>query len=74
VEITENMSIEKLLEIAMAEDSNFGTRGYACQCIVRKFAAAQQSVHLTALRRGLAVSILFNVVLLAVVLITIGGR
>ena len=36
--------------------------------------AAQQSVHLTALRRGLAVSLLFNVVLLAVVLATIGGR
>lgn len=35
---------------------------------------AQQSVHLTALRRGLAVSILFNGVLLAVVLFTIGGR
>lgn len=36
--------------------------------------AAQQSVHLTALRRGLAVSILFNVVLLAVALVVIGGR
>jgi hypothetical protein len=36
--------------------------------------AAQQSAHLTALRRGLALSILFNVVLLAVVLATIGGR
>ena len=36
--------------------------------------AAQQSVHLTALRRGLAVSIFINVVLLAVVLATIGGR
>ncbi len=36
--------------------------------------AAQQSVHLTALRRGLALSLLFNVVLLAVVLATIGGR
>lgn len=35
---------------------------------------AQQSVHLTALRRGLAVSILFNVVLLAMVLFVIGGR
>ena len=35
--------------------------------------AAQHSVHLTALRRGLAVSLLFNVVLLAVVLATIGG-
>ena len=34
----------------------------------------QQSVHLTALLRGLAVSILFNVVLLAVALFTIGGR
>ena len=36
--------------------------------------AAQQSVHLTALRRGLAVSIFINAVLLAVVLFTIGGR
>ena len=36
--------------------------------------AAQQSVYLTALRRGLALSILFNVVLLAVVAFTIGGR
>lgn len=36
--------------------------------------AAEQSVYLTALRRGLALSILFNVVLLAVVLATIGGR
>ena len=36
--------------------------------------SAQQSVQLTALRRGLAVSLLFNVVLLAVVLATIGGR
>ena len=35
---------------------------------------AQQSVHLTALRRWLAVSILFNVVLLAVALVVIGGR
>jgi hypothetical protein len=36
--------------------------------------AAEQSVHLTALRRGLAVSIIINVILLAVVLFTIGGR
>lgn len=36
--------------------------------------SAQQSVHLTALRRGLAVSILLNVILLAVVLAAIGGR
>lgn len=35
---------------------------------------AQQSVHLTALRRGLALSLLFNVILLAVVLAIIGGR
>lgn len=35
---------------------------------------AQQRVQLTALRRGLALSILFNVVLLAVVLATIGGN
>ena len=37
-------------------------------------AAAQQRMHLTALRRVLSVSILFNAVLLAVVLFTIGGR
>lgn len=36
--------------------------------------SAQQSVYLTALRRGLAVSIFINVILLAVVLFTIGGR
>ena len=35
---------------------------------------AQQSVQLTALRRGLAVSIFINVILLAVVLFTIGGN
>gem|GEM_PF-6188157 len=36
--------------------------------------AAQQSVRLTALRRGLALSLFINVALLAVVLATIGGR
>jgi hypothetical protein len=36
--------------------------------------AAQQGVHLTALRRGLALSIFINVVLLAVVLLIVGGR
>jgi hypothetical protein len=36
--------------------------------------SAQQSEYLTALQCGLAVSILFNVVLLAVVLFIIGGR
>lgn len=36
--------------------------------------ASQQSVHLTALRRGLALSLLFNVILLAVLLVSIGGR
>ena len=35
---------------------------------------AQQSVHLTALRRWLAVSIFINVILLAVVAFIIGGR
>lgn len=35
--------------------------------------SAQQYVHLTALRRGLAASIFINVILLAVVLVTIGG-
>jgi hypothetical protein len=36
--------------------------------------SAEHSVHLTALRRGLAVSILFNVVLLIVFAVIIGGR
>lgn len=44
------------------------------EIVVLKRNSAQQSLHLTALRRGLAVSILFNVVLLAVVFFTIGGR
>lgn len=35
---------------------------------------AQQSVQLTALRRGLVASILFNVILLAVVSFTIGSN
>ena len=35
---------------------------------------AQHSVHLTALRRGLALSLLFNVILLAVLLVSIGGK
>jgi len=36
--------------------------------------AAQQSVHLTALRRWLTASILFNVILLAMLLVQSGGR
>ena len=36
--------------------------------------SAQHRVQLTALRRWLAVSLLFNVVLLAMVLFTIGGN
>ena len=36
--------------------------------------SAQQSVQLTAFRRGLAVSILFNVIFLAVVSLIIGGN
>jgi hypothetical protein len=42
--------------------------------IVIKLRAAQQGVHLTALRRGLAVSIFVNLILLVVVLFTIGGN
>lgn len=38
------------------------------------FNAAQQSVQLTALRRGLAASIFINLVLLAVVVFIIGGN
>jgi hypothetical protein len=36
--------------------------------------AAQHSMHLTALRRGLALSLLFNVILLVVLLVSIGGK
>ncbi len=57
-------AVTRLLELQIEETAQVYTAKYA----------AQQSVHLTALRRGLAVSILFNVVLLAVVLFTIGGR
>jgi hypothetical protein len=39
-----------------------------------KKAAAQQSVHLTAFRRGLAASILINVILLAMLLFQSGGK
>lgn len=49
--------------------------GMICNCgLVPSQEAVEYNVHLTALRRWLAVSILFNVILLAVVLFTIGGR
>ena len=57
-------AVTRLLELQIEETAQVYTAKYA----------AQQSAHLTALRRGLVVSILFNVVLLAVVLFTIGGR
>lgn len=45
--------------------------GFWCAVILLN---TQQRAHLNALRHGLAVSILFNVVLLAVLLVSIGGR
>ena len=47
---------------------------WAIVVMKNKLKAAQQSVQLTALWRGLAVSIFINVILLAVVLFTIGGN
>ncbi len=46
----------------------------ADKAALRVQVAAQQGVQLTALRRGLAVSIFINVILLAVVAFTIGGN
>lgn len=46
----------------------------ADKAALRVQVAAQQSVQLTALRRGLAVSIFINVILLAVALVVIGGN
>lgn len=57
-------AVSRLLELQIEETAQVYTAKYA----------AQHSVHLTAWRRGLAVSIFINVVLLAVVLFTIGGR
>ena len=57
-------AIARLLELQIEETAQVYTAKYA----------AQQSMHLTALRRGLAASLLFNIVLLAVVLVTIGGK
>ena len=48
--------------------------GWFANAIMAGYDADQQSVHLTALRRGLALSIFINVILLAVVMFTIGGR
>jgi hypothetical protein len=55
-------------------DKNFMDLLIAFQSRVQQIQAAQHSVQLTALRRGLAVSIFINLVLLAVVLFTIGGN
>ncbi len=54
--------------------AGFEIEYYVLDIAWKIYDAAQQSLHLTALRRGLAVSILFNVVLLAVGLAIIGGR
>ena len=58
----------------MVEAAFISTSEYEKIIAVKNKAAAQQGVQLTALRRGLAVSLLFNVVLLAVVLAIIGGN
>ena len=74
------MNIEEIANkchTRIAANNGFFRKEYFISCIVdaiREAIASQQSVYLTALRRGLALSILFNVILLAVVLFTIGGR
>ncbi|MBN8654354.1 MAG: hypothetical protein J0M11_01365 [Anaerolineae bacterium] len=63
-----------------AEKGYGGSYAYWCANIedcwrrIQNNKSAQHRVHLTALRRGLALLILFNVILLVVVLVTIGGR
>ena len=59
-----------------AKQFNFDVEVISANCVARvwKIYAAQHRVHLTALRRGLAMSIFINVILLAVVMFTIGGR
>lgn len=48
MEISESTSIDDLLQIVFDEDDHSGVeRMYACQCIRRKFEAAQQSVQPT---------------------------
>lgn len=65
--------IESFLDDNNVPKSDSGQAMYSTYGRVKHW-AAQHSAHLTALRRGLAVSILFNVVLLAVALVAIGGR
>ena len=60
----EKKAVVRLMELQIEETAKVYTAKHA----------AQQSVQLTALRRGLAVSIFINLVLLAVVLFTIGGN
>ena len=60
-------------ESSWEELFDFGVKRIG-EIVFLKRKAAEHSVHLTALRRGLAVSIFINVVLLAVVLYAIGGR
>ena len=74
---------EKVYDPKLVATVSVENMEYACATCLKKFrasdgtcphCAAQHSVHLTALRRVLAVSLLFNVVLLEVVLFTIGGN
>jgi len=60
-------------ESSWEELFDFGVKRIG-EIVTLKRKAAEQSVHLTALRRGLALSIFIIVILLAVVLFTIGGR
>lgn len=60
----EKKAVVRLMELQIEETAKVYTAKYA----------AQQSVQLTALRRGLAASIFINVILLAVVAFTIGGN
>ncbi|MDL1909720.1 hypothetical protein FBQ81_03350 [Chloroflexi bacterium CFX6] len=59
--LEQRKSVARLMELAIEE-------------ALQNRQSFQQSVHLTALRRVLAVSIFINVILLAVVLVIIVGR
>jgi len=60
-------------ESSWEELFDFGVKRIG-EIVVLKRNAAEQSVYLTALRRGLTASILVNVILLAMLLVQSGGR
>lgn len=66
--------MENQIKAMMDENIDFQKIAPWWRELMARKIAAQLRLHLTALRRGLAVSVFINVVLLAVVLYVIGGR